>query len=83
MAKVIRSYDLVPRDGRKSFYGKAVVSVYDDGTEILRSYATDVIARDPDGSLRRLWSGWSATTGRHIAAFCGIAKRDWDKMDVA
>ena len=24
--------------------------------------------------LVRLWDGWSATTGRHIKAFCGLNK---------
>lgn len=82
MAKVVRTYDLLPRDGRKSFYGKAVVRDYDDGTSVLRSYATDVISRDADGTLHRHWNGWSATTGRHVAAFCGINKAAWDKMEV-
>lgn len=83
MAKVIRTAELAPRDGHKSFYGKAVVRTYDDGTEVLRSYETDVIRRNADGSLTRLWGGWSATTGRHVASFCGIGKAVWDKMAVA
>lgn len=82
MAKVIRNYDLVPCDGRKSFYKKAVVRVYDDGTSVLHSYGTDVMSMLPDGTLIRHWDGWSATTGRHIAAFCGINKAAWVKMDV-
>ena len=82
MAKLIRTSDLIPTDSRKSFYGKAVVRTYDDGTDVLRSYATDVIRRNADGSLSRLWGGWSATTGRHVAAFCGINKATWDKMPV-
>ena len=83
MAKVIMTSVLVPRDGHKSFYGKAVVRTYDDGTSVLRSYATDVMSRLPDGTLVRHWDDWSATTGRHIAAFCGINKAAWDKKDVA
>jgi hypothetical protein len=82
MAKVIRTYDLVPCDSHKSFYGKAVVRDYDDGTSVLRSYATDVMRRDADGTLHRLWGGWSATTGRHVAAFAGINKAVWDKMAI-
>ena len=80
--KVVSTYELDPVDGRKSFYGKAVVKVMDDGTEVLRSYETDVIMRKPDGTLVRLWGGWSATTGRHVFAFCGINKKQWDKMEV-
>jgi len=82
MAKVIRKYDLTPNDGHKSFYGKAVVRDYDDGTSVLRSYGTDVMSRDADGTLHRHWDGWSATTGRHVAAFAGINKAVWSKMDV-
>lgn len=26
------------------------------------------------GELVKLWDGWSATTGRHIKAFCGLNK---------
>ena len=83
MANVIRTSALLPRDGRKSFYGKAIVRTYDDGTDVLRSYSTDVISRKADGTLVRHWGDWSATTGRHVAAFCGINKAAWDKMAVA
>lgn len=76
------TYELIPADGRKSFYGKAVVRVHHDGAETLKSYDTNVIRREADGTLHRLWSGWSATTGRHVKAFCGISKAEWDKMPV-
>lgn len=78
----MRTYNLIPNDSHKSFYGKAVVTVYDDGTEVLRSYATDVMRRNADGTLARLWGGWSATTGRHVRAFCGLNKAEWDKLPV-
>ena len=67
-------YDLIPHDGRKSFYGKARVLVVDNGSETLYSYETAIIKRTAAGDLVRLWAGWSATTGRHIAAFCGLNK---------
>lgn len=82
MAKVIRTYELTPVDGRKSFYKKAIVRVYDDGTEVLRSYATDVLSRDANGVHHRHWDDWSATTGRHLASYAGICKKIWDKMEV-
>lgn len=81
MAKVIRTAALLPRYN-KSFYGKAVVRTYSDGVEVLRSYKTDVLSRKPDGTLVRHWGDWSATTGRHIAAYCGVNKAAWDKMPV-
>ena len=81
MASLLRGRELHPVDGRKSFYGKAWVKEYADGTQVLRSYETDVMRRNPDGTLVRLWWNWSATTGRHIFAFCGLRKADLDKME--
>ena len=73
-AKFAGMYELIPNNGRKSFYGKAVVETYSDGSAILFSYNTPIIKRDRKGNLTRLYAGWSATTGRHIAAFCGLNK---------
>ena len=70
----MRKYELTPVDGRKSFYGKAVVIVEDNGTETLYSYGTPIIKRLVSGKFVKLWNGWSATTGRHIQAFCGLNK---------
>lgn len=70
----MRKYELIPTDGRKSFYGKAVVIVEDNGTETLYSYNTPIIKRLVSGELVKLWDGWTATTGRHIHAFCGLNK---------
>lgn len=73
----MKIYDLKPTDSRKSFYGKARVIVEDNGTETLYSYETAVVKRTAAGELVRLWAGWSATTGRHIAAFCGLNKAEF------
>ena len=70
----MRKYELTPTDGRKSFYGKAVVIVEDNGTETLYSYNTPIIKRLVSGELVKLWDGWTATTDRHIQAFCGLNK---------
>lgn len=78
----MKKYELMPTDSRKSFYHKAVVKVADNGTETLYSYNTPVIRRNTDGTLTRLWDGWSATTGRHIAAFCGLNKAAFTRMKV-
>lgn len=74
-------YELRPTDGRKSFYHKALVEVA-NGAETLYSYGTKIITRAQDGSLERHWDGWSATTGRHIAAFCGLNKKQFEAMEV-
>ena len=70
----MRKYELIPNDGRKSFYGKAVVEMADDGSETLYSYGTPIVKKTAAGELVKLWDGWSATTGRHIKAFCGLNK---------
>lgn len=70
----MRKYELIPTDGRKSFYGKAVVIVEDNGTETLYSYETPIVKRLVSGELVKMWDGWTATTGRHIKAFCGLNK---------
>lgn len=70
----MKMYELTPTNGRKSFYGKAKVLLADDGTETLFSYDTPIIKRTPAGELIKLWDGWTATTGTHIQAFCGLNK---------
>lgn len=77
----MRTYELSTIDGRKSFYGKAKVRIDDDGTETLFSYDTPIIERRPDGTLNRLWYDWSSTTGRHIKAFCGLNKKQFEALD--
>ena len=70
-------YELKPTTNQKSFYGKAQVIVSSDGAQFLKSYETIVLKRKPDGELVRTWQGWSATTGKHIAAFAGINKKQY------
>ena len=76
-ANTIKRYELTPTDSRKSFYRKAIIEIADDGTETLYSYDTPIIKRTNTGELVKLWGGWSATTGRHIAAFCGLNKAEY------
>ena len=73
-------YELTPTNGRKSFYGKAMVCVYSDGTRVLKSYETPIIERTADGTLHRLYNGWSPTTGTHIKSFCGLNKAEFFKL---
>ena len=70
-------YELKSTTNQKSFYGKATVIVSSDGTEFLKSYETIVLKRKPDRELVRTWNGWSATTGKLIAAFAGINKKEY------
>lgn len=76
----MKMYELTPVDGRKSFYGKAAVMIEDNGTETLYSYNTPIIKRTAAGTFVKLWDGWSATTGRHIKAFCGMSKAEFTAL---
>ena len=76
----MKIYDLKPTDGRKSFYGKATVLIENDGTETLYSYNTPIIKRTVAGELVRMRDSWSATTGRHVAAFCGLNKSEFMQL---
>jgi hypothetical protein len=89
MVNLAKTYELMPNDSRKSFYGKAIVIPAGD-LRILMSYGTAVGYMDAAGTFHRTWAGWSATTGRHVAAFAlafspikrRIGKADWDKLPV-
>ena len=72
-------YELIPNDGHKSFYGKAVV-ICTGSCRILISYRTAVAYFDAAENFHRLWPGWSATTGRHVRAFGGPGKAEWDRL---
>lgn len=62
---------------QKSFYGKAFVWICSDRSEILQSYNTKVLKRKADGTLVRLWGGYSRTTGRHIRVYCALNKKEY------
>lgn len=76
----MKMYELIPNNGRKSFYGKAKVVIDDNGNETLYSYDTPIIKRDASGNLTKLWNGWSGTTGAHIKAFCGLDKKSYTNL---
>ena len=80
-------YELIPRNGRISFYGKAIVTEV-DGNKILTSYTTDVARIDSEGRFTRLWNGYSATTMNHINSFRlmnglnALTKKEWLEIPV-
>jgi len=63
-------------DSVKSFYGKARIRKDDKGGYILTSYNTDVCRINRNGSVIRLWDGYSATTMRHVNTFINIYAKD-------
>lgn len=75
-------------DRRKSFHGKAKVLELDNGETVLQSYDTFVRKITKSGEFVRLWSGYSATTMRHVNSFLqrfgipGGGKAWWDALPV-
>lgn len=83
----MNSYELVPYyDNRKSFYGKALVLNDGKGGLYLKSYDTIVCGILPRVGFVRFWSGWSATTARHVNEFCrqayfpSLSKSEWEAL---
>lgn len=78
-------YEIIPQNGRKSFYVKAIVTE-ENGNKILTSYTTDVARIDAQGHFARLWNGYSATTMNHVNSFRimnglnPISKKEWESM---
>lgn len=54
-----------------------------NGDKVLFSYDTKILTKKANGDLIRHWLGWSATTGRHIAAFCGLNKKQFEALPTA
>lgn len=73
-------YELNPGTIQRSFYGKALVRENDDGSRTLFSYLTPIMTKTDKGYVKH-WEGWSATTGRHIHAFSGMLKKEYDKLE--
>ncbi len=79
----MKEYDLIPTNGRKSFYGKARVEIADDGAETLISYHSRIIRRNADGSYVRLFEETlTHTTATHVKSFCGMNKKEFEKLPV-
>ena len=85
----MKIYELKPTDNRKSFYGKAIIIEKDNGEKILQSYETKVCKITSEGEFVRMWSGYSATTMRHVNSFVQLfniargGKAWWDAQPVA
>lgn len=57
-------------------YMQAWIKEYDDGTQILQSYNTDVVKKTPEGKYIRLCGGSSVTTSKQVRTWCGRSLRD-------
>lgn len=74
-------YELMPTNGRKSFYGKAKV-VANSREEALYSYGTLICSRDKaSGKITRHCDddALTQTTCTHIKSFCGLNKQQFIK----
>jgi len=70
----MKTYPLKNNYGETFKCGAPVVVVENDGKETLFSYWTEIMSRNPDGTMTRAWDDWTQTTGKHIKAFCGLNK---------
>lgn len=83
----MKEFTLPCYDSRKSFYGKATVIETENGI-YLKSYDTYVAMITLENKVIRLWSGYSATTMRHVNSFLyhynitGGGKAWWDNLEV-
>lgn len=83
-----KEYELPCMDYHKSFYGKAHVIELANGTKYLESYET-IVCKIENEKFYRLWSGYSATTQRHINSFSKMfignsySKSEWERMEVS
>lgn len=73
--------ELIPTNGRKSFYCKAMIDTTNEG-EVLVSYGTRIILKKRNGELIPLVNQdvLSNTTCTHLKSFCGITKQQYIKL---
>lgn len=82
-----KEVDIPSSHYQKSWYGKAKAIEKINGDIELKSYNT-IVGRIHNGIFERLWSGYSATTMRHVNAFLdyygldGGGKKWWDSLKV-
>lgn len=83
----MKEYFLKPSAGTQKSFNKALVREENANTAILISYNTTV-CKIQNNKLVRLWNDYSATTMRHINAFCTaynlppISKKEWETLPV-
>lgn len=78
----VKRYELIPEDCKKSFYGKCYIEEDEEGNKVLYSYDTKIMTMFKNGNMVRHYNMWSATTGRHIKAFCGLNKKEFSKLSM-
>ena len=64
----MKTFELEPNNGRKSFYGKAIV-IIENNVAKLKSYDTIVCEYDMNNNKMLVFGWYSNTTAKHISAF--------------
>lgn len=77
----MKTYGILNEKGEQFRCGAPVVVIDDDGTEHLISYNTEILRKDAQGNLKRVWTSWSQTTGKHVKAYCGLDKKGYEALD--
>lgn len=72
-------YDAWKRDAH--FDGRGHIIARYDGNETLYSYYTPILIKYKNGVIKRIWTGWSQTTQKHIKYFCGLNKAGFDQLE--
>lgn len=80
---MVQLFELMPKNGRKSFYGKAIVMIDDNGDQILYSYGTKIMIKlAKNGLYKRFYDDWTTTTGNHIKSFSGLNKQEYMALEL-
>lgn len=84
---MVKRYELIPTNGRKSFGGKAIILSYDD-RRVLVSYGLPVASIDNNGNFKKLDQYYSTTTMNHVNAFresarlTRLTRKEWEAIEV-
>lgn len=73
-----RYYELKPTNGYKSFHGKAMVMVLENGSKMLISEKKHIMEETKNGELFFLYDidMVTRTISNHIKSFCGLSKKE-------
>lgn len=77
--------ELMPQNGRKSFYGKALIDhkkdINGNSYDVLLSYGSEIIRKYKDGYMAIAEPSLiSQTTAAHLKSFCGMNKKEYIKL---
>lgn len=71
-------------DGSKSLfsYDTEIIHITPDGEKYRVWEGSYVLRNGPFWTKYEEWTEWTATTGRHIRAFCGLNKKEFMKLPI-